>query len=42
LAAGLFAVAACLVLYFRRAALRRARHAARKEGSAARTLPSIV
>lgn len=42
LAAGLFVVAACLVLYFRRIALRRAKLAARKEGSATRTLPSIV
>jgi hypothetical protein len=42
LAAGLFVVAACLVLYFRRVALQRAKAAARKEGSVAKTLPSIV
>lgn len=42
LAAGLFAVAACLVLYFRRVALQRAKVAARKEGSVSKTLPSTV
>ena len=42
LAAGLFVVAACLVLYFRRVALQRAKIAARKEGSVSKTLPSTV